>query len=97
MTIQPAFWPFDRFNSTLATTPSPRRTRIIVPIASATYVDITAGLRQRGQEKSGDTIVDGSVRRQIRDGVVPSAGCRVPRAVPGRYRVPGSDLDCVPT
>src|SRR4051812_13197132 len=34
MTIHPAFWPLDLLSRTLATTPSPRRTRSIVPIIS---------------------------------------------------------------
>ena len=35
MTIQPEFWPFDRFSSTHATTPLPSRIRSAVPITSA--------------------------------------------------------------
>jgi hypothetical protein len=42
MTIQPEFCPFDRARSTLATTPSPNSTRIIVPIASARYAFMPA-------------------------------------------------------
>src|SRR5258707_11125900 len=38
MTIQPLFWPLVRSRTTLATTPSPRRMRIIVPMASARSV-----------------------------------------------------------
>src|SRR5690606_13326103 len=34
MTIQPAFWPLDRASRTLATTPSPSRMRIMVPMSS---------------------------------------------------------------
>jgi hypothetical protein len=42
MTIQPAFCPLDRANRTFATTPSPGKIRIIVPIASAMYVSMRA-------------------------------------------------------
>src|SRR3954447_25555021 len=35
ITIQPEFWALEWFNSTAATTPSPRRIRIAVPIISA--------------------------------------------------------------
>ena len=35
MTIQPAFWAFDLCSKTAATTPSPKRTNIIVPRVSA--------------------------------------------------------------
>jgi hypothetical protein len=35
MTIQPEFWALDLFNRTPATTPSPKRTRMAVPIVSA--------------------------------------------------------------
>src|SRR5439155_24222114 len=35
MTIQPEFWPLDLFSTTLATTPSPRMIRSIVPTNSA--------------------------------------------------------------
>src|SRR5262249_47186777 len=38
MTIHPPLLPFVRASTTLATTPSPSRTRIIVPIASASKV-----------------------------------------------------------
>jgi len=38
ITIQPLFCPFVRSSTTLATTPSPSRTRIIVPSASASSV-----------------------------------------------------------
>src|SRR5947207_11539745 len=41
MTIQPEFWPFVSFNTALATTPSPRMTRIMVPMSSARKRDIT--------------------------------------------------------
>src|SRR5258707_13914514 len=36
MTIHPEFCPFERVNKTLATTPSPRTTRSMVPMNSAT-------------------------------------------------------------
>src|SRR6185295_14258109 len=35
MTIQPEFWALEWFNRTAATTPSPKRIRIAVPIVSA--------------------------------------------------------------
>src|SRR3954467_12795214 len=35
MTIQPEFWALEWFSSTAATTPSPKRIRIAVPIVSA--------------------------------------------------------------
>ncbi len=41
MTIQPEFWPLDLLRRTLATTPSPRRTRMAVPKSSARKGDMT--------------------------------------------------------
>src|SRR5918998_2387562 len=47
ITIQPEFSALEFLSSTPATTPSPRRIRIIVPINSARYASIRASLLER--------------------------------------------------
>ncbi len=48
MTIQPPWFPLVRCRTTLATTPSPRMTRIIVPTSSATNACIETSFGREG-------------------------------------------------
>src|SRR3954451_22755561 len=60
MTIQPPFCPLVRLSTTLATTPSPSRTRSIVPISSARSGDIGAGEVVRARSWAHDGSFDGT-------------------------------------
>src|SRR5947208_492640 len=81
ITIQPEFCPLDLFSSTLATTPSPRSTRIMVPINSAVNGDIVFLL---GLGNDGGEISKGALLLSIEKAGKQS--CELPQNQPRKTR-----------